>query len=217
MTLYRLSIRPLALALVTTGLLACSRPESPMPEAPLATVTVARTAPEPAASAHAQQARSLLRLDYVLTTTDPGKAPTTAEYMVNVEENGPGEIHLGRNVPLQTRPVGEMPSSGASVARGPGPLPSASGRPPLMPSVPRQDVGLMLRCSYQASGDDFIVHSILELSEVVDESAPIARIAKVSIKGDAPVKAGQSIVVATSEDPNTHRRYQLAVKATRLR
>ena len=217
MTLSRLSVRPLALALVTAGLFACSRPESPSPDAPSTTVAVARSPSETVASAHAPEARSMLRLDYTLTTTDPGKAPTTAEYMVNVEENHPGEVHLGRNIQLQTRPVGAPPSA-APAAHGPGPLPSASGRPAMgMGFAPRMDVGVLLRCTYQMSGDDFVVHTSFEMSDVIDETAPVASIAKVTLKGDAPVKAGQSIVVSTSEDPNTHRRYQLAVKATRLR
>ncbi len=48
--------------------------------------------------------RHVNRLDYTLTVTEAGKAPTTSAYALNASRDGPvsGDVHAGANIPLQT-------------------------------------------------------------------------------------------------------------------
>jgi hypothetical protein len=77
----------------------------------------------------------------------------------------------------------------------------------------RTDVGLKLRCQVSSMGDDLLVHNDTELSAVEDLPA----IHKVSASGDAVVSPGKPTLVASLEEPVSHRRYEVTVTATKLR
>ncbi|RYE95137.1 MAG: hypothetical protein EOO75_00065 [Myxococcales bacterium] len=220
-----MSVRSLALVAIVAGLLGCDRTETPLQEGPLSASKGSATA-APVKPEVKPEAKPMVKLDYTLTITDPGKPAVTTEYTVNVEENSRGEVRQMRNVPLTTAPPAS--ASAAPVVAGPRgsahpagprgsahPAPVASGPARPMLPAPRQDVGTLLRASFALAGEAMTVHTDFELSDV-DDSA-IAKIYKVSLKGDALVTPGKPSVVATSEDPGSHRRYQLSVAATKLR
>lgn len=190
-------VRTFAVVTVASTLVGCDRP--PSPEAHPAPVAASSDAK---AAARAPESRHMYRFDYTLTTTEPDKPPSNSAYSLTVEENNVGEIRLGKNVPLQTTPMGSAPPGAASAV--------GSAR---AFSVPRQDIGLLLRCSFSLSGEDVVLKSDLELST----SDPPGTIRKVSLKGDALVSPGKPSVVSSSEDPTTHQRYQLSVTTTKLR
>ncbi len=77
----------------------------------------------------------------------------------------------------------------------------------------RQDVGLKIKASLQPRGDDLLLRDAVELSGV-EESQTIH---KITTTGDAYLHAGQQTLVASLEDPLSHKRYQVSASATRLR
>lgn len=193
-------------------------PSSPAP-APSATVVAA-------GPPSAQPVKQLYRFDFTLGLTDPGKAPVVTEHTLNLQEAMPGELRTGKNVPLTTVPMPPPPGSAAPAATGrPGrptppvtaPLPGFGG-PPAEASVaprfaPRQDVGFLLRAVFQPNGEAMLLRADAEMSHVEDGGA----IVKLVVRGEAPVVVGKPVLVASSEDPVTHRKLSLSVTATPLR
>jgi hypothetical protein len=144
------------------------------------------------AQAHAPENRHVYRVDFVVAANDPGKAPTTSAYTLNLEEWDNGEVHLGANVPL-----------GANTSTSP---------------APRQDVGLKIKASLHAIGDDVVMRDAVEMSNTDDTTPQTpATIHKIATQGDAVIHAGQRALVASLEDPLTHKRYEVSATATRLR
>ena len=152
-------------------------------------------APAPVAvppQAKAPEDRHVYRVDFVVAASDPGKAPTTSAYTLNLEEWDNGELHLGANVPLSAA-TSSMPA-------------------------PRQDVGLKITASLHAIGEDVVMRDTVEMSNTDDTTPQTpATIHKITTRGDAVIRAGQSALVASLEDPLTHKRYQVNATATRLR
>lgn len=72
---------------------------------------------------------------------------------------------------------------------------------------------MLLRCSFVSADGQLLLKGVAEVS-MVDEGGVVR---KASLKGDAVVSPGTSAPVASSEDPSTHKRFELAVTATRLR
>jgi len=83
---------------------------------------------------------------------------------------------------------------------------------PSAASSPRMDVGLKLRGSIRPAGDDLVFHGALEMSSREDTT-----IQKISADGDAVLTGGRSALVASLEDPLSHRHYQVTAAATKLR
>jgi hypothetical protein len=77
----------------------------------------------------------------------------------------------------------------------------------------RQDVGLKIHCSYAMIGDDLLLHNSTEMSSI--EDPPTIR--KIATSGDAVVAPGKLALINSLEDPMSHRRYEVAVTATKLR
>ena len=77
----------------------------------------------------------------------------------------------------------------------------------------RQDVGLKIKASVASRGDDVLLHDAVELSGI-DEPQTIH---KLTTSGDAFLRVGQQALVASLEDPLSHKRYQVSASATRLR
>jgi hypothetical protein len=84
-----------------------------------------------------------------------------------------------------------------------------------MPVAPaaRAEVGLGLKASVESAGDAISLHSIAELSVVADPPA----IDKASADTTTVVTPGKETPVAVLEDAASHRKYRLAVTATKLR
>jgi hypothetical protein len=77
----------------------------------------------------------------------------------------------------------------------------------------RQDVGLKIHCSYALIGDDLLLHNSTEMSSI--EDPPTIR--KIMTSGDAVVAPGKLALINSLEDPMSHRHYEVAVTATKLR
>jgi hypothetical protein len=136
------------------------------------------------------------RLDYVVTVTEPGKAPLVSTQTMNVEENGSGDLRAGANIPLVAAP----------------------GSPGF--SSPRQDVGLSLHTQVTRAGDDLVLHHSTEISAPADADGAMGggrAIRKIVANGDAVASMGTPTTVSSVEEQVTHARYTVSVTATRLR
>jgi hypothetical protein len=80
------------------------------------------------------------------------------------------------------------------------------------PSV-RTDVGLLLHASYIAVGEDLLVDNDVEITAAANAQS----FRKMSAKGNALVTPGKPALVASVEDPISHRRYQVMLTASKLR
>ena len=150
------------------------------------------------AAAAPSPARHVYRLDYTVSVTEPGRAATTSNYVLNLEEGSGGEAHAGANVPLAMGPSS---------------------------NTVRQDVGFVIRCQLTRAGNDLILHDTFELSSVelgipLETLLPDPRprsIHKISAGDDAVVTPGKSALVASIDEPTSHARYEVSVTATKLR
>ncbi len=77
------------------------------------------------------------KLDFLLTSKEGATAQPPASFTLVLLEGNHGEVHVGKNVPLQTT--------------GPGPS-------------PRQDVGLKVKAQYRSVGDDVLLEITTEMS-----------------------------------------------------
>ena len=77
----------------------------------------------------------------------------------------------------------------------------------------RQDVGLKIHCSFEMVGDDLLLHNATEMSSFEDPPS----IRKIATSGDGVVTPGKLALIDSLEDPVSHRRYEVAVTATKLR
>jgi hypothetical protein len=77
----------------------------------------------------------------------------------------------------------------------------------------RADIGLVLRTSFTSVGEELLVDGEVEISAAKDAHT----FHKMSAKGSALVAQGKPALVASVEDPVSHKRYQMTVTATRLR
>lgn len=77
----------------------------------------------------------------------------------------------------------------------------------------RMNVGLLVRCGFVPVGDDLLLDTDVELTSADDMPA----IRKLTMRGNALVAAGRSSLVASAEDPGSHKRVEVTVTATKLR
>jgi hypothetical protein len=84
----------------------------------------------------------------------------------------------------------------------------------LAPSNNRVDVGLRIHCTVGTSGDGLLLHNLVEISSLID---PVATMRKMFSSGVTFVTLGNPTTMASVEDPDTHRRYQVMVTATKVR
>lgn len=80
-------------------------------------------------------------------------------------------------------------------------------------SSARQDIGLKIHCEYEMVGDDLLLHNSTEMSSFDDPPS----IRKIATSGDAVLVPGKLALIDSLEDPTSHRRYEVAVTATKLR
>ncbi len=174
------TIATLAVAISSTGSLACARTPPPVGVAEVA----AQASPRVATAKAAPAARHVYRLDYLVKITE-GSSATVAAYSLGLEEGRSGEVRTGVNVPLQRGATGSL----------------------------RQDVGVVVRSSYNVAGDDLILHASVETSAADDLPA----IRKLSTSGDVVVVPGTPALVASVDDPSGRVKYTVEVTATKLR
>lgn len=79
----------------------------------------------------------------------------------------------------------------------------------------RMDVGLKIKASLRPSSDGIVLHDAIEMSGV-DDSAQSA-IHKLTTMGDAVLRQGQPVLVASLDDPLSHKHYQVTAAATLIR
>ena len=78
----------------------------------------------------------------------------------------------------------------------------------------RTDIGLKIRNQTAQLGDDAMaVQTDVEMSWTEEGNG----IHKLAASSDALVLPGQPTLVASLDDPSTHKRYQVSVTATKLR
>jgi hypothetical protein len=77
----------------------------------------------------------------------------------------------------------------------------------------RADIGLLLRTSFTSVGEDLLVDDEVEITAAKDAQT----FHKMSAKGTALVAPGKPALVASVEDPISHKHYQMTVTATKLR
>jgi hypothetical protein len=84
----------------------------------------------------------------------------------------------------------------------------------VLPSQARVDLGLKIKASVRASQDDMLLSSIMEESALGDDGGTIH---KITARSASVVKPGQPILVASVEDPTSHRRHELTATVMVLR
>jgi hypothetical protein len=77
----------------------------------------------------------------------------------------------------------------------------------------RADIGLMLHASFTTMGEDLLVDDDVEITAAKDPQT----FRKLSAKGNALVTPGKPALVASVEDPISHKRYQVTLTASKLR
>jgi hypothetical protein len=77
----------------------------------------------------------------------------------------------------------------------------------------RTDIGLTLRASYTLVGEDLLVDDDVEITSVKDAQT----FRKMSVKGNALIQPSKPALVASLEDPVSHKQIQVTVTATKLR
>ena len=83
---------------------------------------------------------------------------------------------------------------------------------PVSPQA-RQDVGLMIRCRFTPVGDDLLLDNSVEMTSADEAQA----IRKLAVHGNTVVSPGKPALVASAEDPTSHRKVEVTVTATKVR
>jgi hypothetical protein len=104
----RLLFFPASLVVLSFG---CARPQSPPPAASTPALTSAPV-PAPPPRKH-RDVGTVHRLDFVLSTKDPAGSPPPTAFSLVVEEEGSGEVIVGKNVVLS--PAGARQDVGLKV------------------------------------------------------------------------------------------------------
>ncbi len=137
--------------------------------------------------------RLVHRFDVSVTTLEDGAHATPATYTLILQENQPGTVAVGANVPLVVAPGGGV-------------------------AAPRQDVGLTLHFSYAMRGAVVLLSGSVEMTSV-DASAGTTgarTIHRVRAEGVTPVTPGTDALFSRIDDVAGHRHYEITVAARRL-
>lgn len=124
------------------------------------------------------------------------------DFTVVESDGGKAPTSTSYTLNLEERHSGEI-KVGSNVALS-GPTPGATMR---------ADVGLRLRASFTTVGDDLLVDDDIEVSATQGSQT----FRKMAATGNALIAPGKPALVASVEDPIGHKRYQVTVRATRLR
>jgi hypothetical protein len=129
----------------------------------------------PSAPAAPPAAATVYRLEFQLTTAEPGKAPTTTQFALNVVEHRAAELEIGDNVPLS----GSGGPNGAAI---------------------RQHVGTRVVANVEARGPDLLLDVDTELSALVGPGI----VHKLQTKDVALAPIGKKTVVASIDHDRAH-------------
>jgi hypothetical protein len=145
----------------------------------------------PRAASAPEAPRPIYRFEFAVRRSDDPPNARPASYTMNLEENHPGTLSVGSNVPLQT------PSSARAVA-------------------PRQDVGLMLHFDFAMQGSTVVLTGSVEISSAEPMTNGVAGIRRFRADGAIPIVPGRTTPFVTVADASTHNTYEITVTATRL-
>lgn len=145
------------------------------------------------------------RLDFSLNELDAGKKTNSRHYSMDLTAGSANEIKIGTRVPIET-----------GVARAGG------GANAVNTQWQYVDVGTNIWAHLRESKDNSDNSQLEVRSDVSDidkgagnNFAPIIR--QMKFNGTTLLVTGRPIVIATMDDPNSHRQFQLEVTATKLR
>ena len=87
-----------------------------------------------------------------------------------------------------------------------------------LPTAARVDVGLRISLRLSPmTHDELMLSDTVEMTALDEPSAPDKPIHKVVMNGDAVLRPGARALVASLEDPTSHRHYELTAAATMIR
>jgi hypothetical protein len=141
--------------------------------------------PPPPPPQHGDAHAHMYRFDFVLTGAD-----VNASFSLNLEEGRPGEVSMGKNIPLIS-----------TLTPAPGVV------------APRQDVGMKVRAEFTSVGDDVVLHVNLELSG--SDSGQLTTFRKITASSDLLAPTGKSTLVSSVDEDKKH--LQLTVTPSRMR
>jgi len=88
---------------------------------------------------------------------------------------------------------------------------------PLSPSQARIDVGLKIVARVDVVGGALVMQDSVEMSDVDTGTVAPTSIHKITTSGEAVLDPGHPALVASLEDPTSHRHYEVTAAATVLR
>ena len=146
------------------------------------------------------------RLEFSLNELEGGKKTNSRHYSMDLTAGSVNDIKIGTRVPVVT-------------ARS---EPGAGANSPLNSQYQYMDVGTNIWAHLKESNDDSDDLQLEVNSDVSDidkgaqsELGPIVR--QMKFNGTTVLVTGKPIVIATMDDPNSSRQFQLEVTATKLR
>lgn len=150
-----------------------------------------------AAAATAQEqpskSRGTYRLQFTVQQTEGSQSPEKKAYSVRVDESGWGKLRVGNKIPVQTT--------------------GGTGQ-----QFSYVDVGLNLDCRMVGSGDQLTLHTSVEASSLAGGAGTPGRpvIRQMRAESEAAITLGKATPIATLDDPETKRHYEIEVTATRV-
>ena len=145
------------------------------------------------------------RLDFSLNELDGGKKTNSRHYSMDLTAGSANEIKIGTRVPVETASAEPRNAANAFNAQW-----------------QYVDVGTNIWAHLRESKDDSDNWQLEVRSDVSDidkgegkNFAPIIR--QMKFNGTTLLVTGRPIVIATMDDPNSNRQFQLEVTATKLR
>lgn len=198
-----------AILIVTTAMWLWSNPSlaQPQQETPASQAKVDKPA-DPATPQPSDHGKSIqpYRLDFSLNELDGGKKTNSRHYSMDLTARSSNEIKIGTRVPVVTGRVG----------------PEAAANSVANTQWQYIDVGTSIWAYLRESKDDSDDWQLEVKSEVSDVDkgaegglAPIIR--QMKFNGTTLLVTGRPIVIATMDDPNSSRQFQLEVTVTKLR
>lgn len=157
----------------------------------------------PAKASDRQKSIQPYRLDFSLNELDGGKKTNSRHYSMDLTAGSVNEINIGTRVPVATARIEQGTAANASQWQ-------------------YMDIGTRIWAHLRESKDESDDWQLEVKSEVSDIDkgadtalAPIVR--QMKFDGTTLLVTGRPIVIATMDDPNSSRQFQLEVMATKLR
>jgi hypothetical protein len=197
----------IALCILTTAMLLCPTLAQPQEGTASSQGKVDKLAgpANPEASDHRKSIQPY-RLDFSLNELDGGKKTNSRHYSMDVTAGSANEINIGTRVPVETGRVESGAAANANVNS----------------QWQYMDVGTRIWAYLRENkdgSDDWQLEVKCEVSDIDKGAgtalAPIVR--QMKFNGSTLLVTGRPIVIATMDDPNSNRQFQLEVTVTKLR